>query len=612
MDSNKKTTGGKTAISAALSPQQPARMLAFGGRIAAGLLAILLALAFTPDLRGQAFTTGGPATLGNFKNPTTVTDAGGLTCSFTLRLDLKQGKIFAIPSSTGPSPAVPANTTCNQTPVDITALTFSTGITSFDGSTGVLEVGDFTLQAPTWVGSASGLICCWASYMTVIPNDNNTPLVIRSAANGTLTPVSTGTVAITPSAAVNIYILIDGAGGDQPTGTSDLLRGVGGTGGPGGYRGGDGGNGGLSPSPGQAGFGPGGGPGGEVGSSPLTNARFLTTGKTIGGTIIPSGNDLLLMLRGGSGGGGSGGTTNGVAGHGGGGGGGAIAIFADNSITVSGAIFARGGAANLCCGGPTASSGSGGVIRLVTKTIAGGGTISVDSLCCNSGDDGIIRLEAFTISYTGTLTGNLAAASAPGQVVMPTAPTAFLHFLSVTDSDNPSTNTIAVPGATQATPGRTGNIQIVDVTLPNPSGPATTVNVALEAGPNTIANPFPAGKAVTLVVQALDAAQQLLSKSYPAVNFTCPSPGSGNCTASVTGVSLPLGFSNMSAFTVVNLNSSGQLARLFPKMMNGEEIESVKLETTGSDTKYTLIAKSGKEFPFTPGGLAADNSLSKR
>jgi len=90
----------------------------------------------------------------------------------------------------------------------------------------------------------------------------------------------------------------------------------------------------------------------------------------------------------------------------------------------------------------------------------------------------------------------------------------------------------------------------------------------------------------------------LLSRAYTAVAFVCPSPGSGNCAATVTGVSLPLGFSNMSAFTVVNLNSSGQLARLFPKMMNGEEIESVKLETTGSDTKYTLIAKSGKEFPY--------------
>ena len=305
------------------------------------------------------------------------------------------------------------------------------------------------------------------------------------------------------------------------------------------------------------------------------------------------------MLRGGSGGGGKGGAINGAAGSGGGGGGGAIAIFADTSITINGVsyggIHARGAGGGYT--GGYASSGSGGVIRLVTKTIAGNGPLFVDSICCNSGDDGIIRLEAFTISFTGTLNGNLAAASAPGQVVMPSAPSAFLHFLSVTDSGD-SLNTIPVPGATQAIPGRTGNIQIVDVTLPNPSGPATTVNVALEAGPNTIANPFPAGKAVTLVVQALDAAQQLLSKSYPAVAFVCPSPGSGNCAATVTGVSLPLGFSNMSAFTVVNLNSSGQLARLFPKMMNGEEIESVKLETTGSDTKYTLIAKSGKEFPY--------------
>ena len=246
------------------------------------------------------------------------------------------------------------------------------------------------------------------------------------------------------------------------------------------------------------------------------------------------------------------------------------------------------------------------MIRLVTKTFAGNATLDVSVIGGNAAEHGIIRLEAFTISYTGTLTGNLAAASAPGQVVMPSAPTAFLHFLSVTDSAIPA-NTIAVPSSTQATPGRTGNIQNVDVTLPNLSGPATTVNVALEAGPNTGPNPFPAGKSVTLVVQALDAAQQLLSKSYPAQPFICPSPGGGNCTVIVPGVSLPLGFSSMSAFTVVNLNSSAQLARLFPKTMNGEEIESVKLETTGTDTKYTLIAKSGREFPYQPGGVSTNS-----
>lgn len=567
-------------------------------RAAMGVLVALLALVFTTDLRAQAFVTGGACSsstalpcLGNFKNPTSVTDTGGLVCNYTMIIDLKLGKIFATPRST-------TSTTCNATNVDITALTFSSGITSFDGSKGVLEVGDFTLQAPTWVGTGSGFICCWAGYVTVVPNDNNTPLVIRSAASASLTPPSTGTVALNTSPVMNHYLFLDGASGGEPSGTGDLLRGVGGAGGPGGFRGGDGGNGGLSPVPGQVGFGPGGGPGGDVGSSPLSTARFLTTGRTIAGTIIPSGNDLMLMLRGGSGGGGSGGTTNGAAGHGGGGGGGAITIYADNSITINGIIFARGGEGDLCCGGPVASSGTGGVIRLVSKTIAGGGTLDVSSICCTTADSGIIRLEAFNIPFTGTLTGNLAAASAPGQVVMPTAPPAFLHFLTVTDSGNPS-NTVSVAAATQATPGRTGNLAVVDATMPNLSGPASTVSVTLEAGPNTSLNPFPAGKSVTLVVQALDPAQQLLSKSYPAVAFTCPA-APANCTATVTGVSLPLGFSSMSAFTVVNLASSGQLARMFPTMYLGEEIQAVRLETTGSDTEYKLIAKSGKEFPYRP------------
>ena len=101
--------------------------------VLAGLLTILLALAFTPDLRAQAFVTGGPATLGNFKNPTSV-DAPPLSnptgppapCNFLpLVIDLKLGKVFATPQYTSTS------VQCLHTPVDITALTFSTGITSF-------------------------------------------------------------------------------------------------------------------------------------------------------------------------------------------------------------------------------------------------------------------------------------------------------------------------------------------------------------------------------------------------------------------------------------------------------------------------------------------------
>ncbi len=57
----------------------------------------------------------------------------------------------------------------------------------------------------------------------------------------------------------------------------------------------------------------------------------------------------------------------------------------------------------------------------------------------------------------------------------------------------------------------------------------------------------------------------------------------------------------MSAFTVVNLNSNGSLARNFPAQYQGEPIESVRLQTTDKGTEYTLIAKSGREFPYRPG-----------
>ncbi|MBI4458702.1 MAG: hypothetical protein HY648_01420, partial [Acidobacteria bacterium] len=88
------------------------------------------------------------------------------------------------------------------------------------------------------------------------------------------------------------------------------------------------------------------------------------------------------------------------------------------------------------------------------------------------------------------------------------------------------------------------------------------------------------------------------------VNYTAPitcSAPPADCTATVANVALPRGLSYMSAFTVVNLATDGQLARMFPRMYQGEPIEHVRIQTNGQEAEYILIARSGREFPYKPG-----------
>ena len=139
--------------------------------------------------------------------------------------------------------------------------------------------------------------------------------------------------------------------------------------------------------------------------------------------------------------------------------------------------------------------------------------------------------------------------------------------------------------------------------MPNSGAVAGTVDIDFIVGPNPGFPASPANANITLVVTPLDPSQGG-AKNYQAVisllddAVLCPL---SECKkTSMTGVTLPLGFSSMTAFVVLNLTSSGTLARMFPKMYQGEEIENVRLETTGSDTNYVLIAKSGKEFPYKP------------
>ena len=551
-------------------------------RMSRCLLAVLLAALGGPALQAQ-FDSGSTQALGDFANPPSLSVTSGATtqdCVYDLlRINLITGKVLARPFRNT------SNAGCVSTalqefdpalfflpiPPDTTPITVPAGF-----PTGVLDFHNFTLIKPFGGGVD---VNSYNLTVDFVPNANNTPVIIRASGN-----VDVGG---------GVFLNLSGQGGAR---NFALLRGQAGDGGPGGYRGGDGGNGGQAPTKGSDGFGPGGGVGGNVDAHSTTGAKFLTTGTSIAGVTIAAGNDLMTTLRGGSGGGGGGGQTNSNGGQAGGGGGGAILIAANGTITVSGTILANGGPNGDGGGGMLGTGGSGGVIRLVADTIAGGGPLSAVpgcSTCQASSSNGVVRLEAINITYSGTTADNVQAAAVPGPVVIATTGTAFIQFVKLTASNNAS-NFVAVDSALQATPGRTGSLGLIDVRMPNPTGPPPTVTVDLIAGPNP---GFPNGKAIKLVVTPADSGGGGAVAYSGTVNCTAP----GNCTAAISNVVLPLGASSLSAFVVLDLKADGTIARMFPSLYEGEPIESVRMETTGKDTQYVLISQSGREFPYLPG-----------
>ncbi|MBI4442550.1 MAG: hypothetical protein HY649_04150 [Acidobacteria bacterium] len=550
------------------------------------LLAVLLAALGGPALQAQTpFDSGSTEALGDFANPPTVSVTVGATtqdCVYNLlRIDLITGKVLVQPfRNTGNGGCV--STALQEfdpalffqpIPPSTTPITVPAGF-----PTGVLDFHNFTLIKPFGGSADPGSFNLTVDF---VPNLNNTPVIIRASGN-----VDIGG---------GVFLNVSGQSGAR---NFALLRGQGGVGGPGGYRGGDGGNGGQSPTKGSDGFGPGGGVGGNVDAHSTTGAKSLTTGTSIAGVTIAAGNDLMTTLRGGSGGGGGGGrsTSSQEGGQAGGGGGGAILIAANGTIIISGTILANGGANGAGGGGFVGTGGSGGVVRLVADTIAGGGALSAVPGCssCQVGSsNGVVRLEAVNITYSGTTASNVQAASVPGQVVIATTGTAFIQFVKLTASNNAS-NFVSVDSALQATPGRTGSLGLIDVRMPNPTGPPPTVTVDLIAGPNP---GFPNGKAIKLVVTPADSG----GGGAVAYSGTVNCPGTGDCTAAISNVVLPLGASSLSAFVVLDLKADGTIARMFPSMYEGEPIESVRMETTGKDTQYVLISQSGREFPYLPG-----------
>lgn len=337
-------------------------------------------------------------------------------------------------------------------------------------------------------------------------NSNNTPVYL----------LATGDVSIAGT--------IDVSGGNAPTNTH-----IGGIGGPGGFDGGWPGDNLVFPG---YGYGPGGGRGGAkslgttrgepgtAGAGAYASAAigiysqsgmpfgYISTNK---GT--PYGSELLVPLAGGSGGGG----TEGSPGMGGGGGGGAALVASNSRIDVSGTIRAAGGEGltyDADFFGSTIrqhpNAGSGGAIRLVAPSIAGGGNLSATGPTAENPvfNHGRVRIDTLDRRYLNLLVvGNRSDGSFLG--VFPNPPQR-LDILNVAGTnivegsgpvtiqlpDNSPTNqtvtvqargfAASIPIQVAVTP-QSGSRTIYPAFIDNVGNNPTNVTVPVIIPPNTIA-----------------------------------------------------------------------------------------------------------------------------
>lgn len=358
--------------------------------------------------------------------------------------------------------------------------------------------------------------------------------------------------------------------GKDPIGTSPGL------GGPGGFRGGNGPATGVPPG---AGLGPGGGR--------VTGGASLDGGQ--GGFGNPGSNDsthhpggdaygdpTLLLLVGGSG---AGGGTRG----GGGGGGGAILIVASHTITLGGAIVARGGdnyGGGYCS---YSSAGSGGAVRLVASSIVGSGNIFA-SAACNNGD-GRIRLEAFTNNHTGIRSG-VVTTGTPSVIMLPESQTPQARITSiagipVTTSQGGSPH-VFIPG-NQANPMPVG---IVCERIP--LGTEITVEVKPENGPDLRYTGL--NNSGTYDLSTATVLVNILSRN-------------GTIQAKTTSDLLALGPTGGDGKVYVSRRS--RFARGWTA--SGESFQKAELTTAlGGLPQLVLITDSGERYPISASSLRTE------
>ena len=423
--------------------------------------------------------------------------------------------------------------------------TFSSGSTGADGA--FSPTTSQTIQVP-----ASGVF----NYTTVnIP----TSVVITYVPNSTNTPL---TILASGAVQINGTIHVDGQNGSPLS--------FGGLGGPGGARGGTGG---INGAPGTPGDGPGGGKGGTYNpsGSPICavggGAGFQLPGSgTLGGAVY--GTPSLVPLVGGSGGGGGCAAVGNNTGGGGGGGGGAILIASSSTITFSSgaSITATGGFCNGC--GTNASlfsagaGGSGGAIRIAANSVTG--IVSFNVLGGSSAGAGYIRIEAFTTTgFSPGSSGNTPISSALPSSAIPTNLPA-LQIVSVAGIAVPS-NPI---GSFQGSP---------DVVLP--ANQANPVSIVINA-----AN-IPVGTTVNLTA---------IPASGTSTSATTTLAGTLSSSTGTASISLSSGLSVLTASTIINLATLGDLQPLF---INGEKVDKIEVAARfGGGSQIAYITHSGRRI----------------
>jgi hypothetical protein len=459
------------------------------------------------------------------------------------------------------------------------AQTFSSGSTGADGAFNppasvppgtTVNGSTYTVPVPpngtfhfTTITIPAGTIVKFAR------NTTNTPVTLLASGDVTIA----GTMDVSGSAGAN-YLL------------TTATYSTGGKGGPGGYDGGAG-----ETRAGSTGAGNGQGPGGGKGPTgspsgsmgcPGGGAGYLAAGTTsysycgatydgVGGPTY--GNTALLPLLGGSGGGGGGGIF-GQTGAGGGGGGGALVIASSGTLTLTGALWAKGGVggngnsanAQTAAGG----GGTGGAIRLMATRLAGSG----GAVLANGGAGGTtyggsggagalgrIRLESFSSTAAWTFS-HAPSQTVPGTVQLPSTP-----VLSIS-----SVAGVAAPGAPQAA------YAVPDITLPaTATSPVAVIlsaaNVPLGTTITVTATPFQ-GTATTAVSSGLSGTL-----------------GASTATASVAiPLTQPVVLGATATFPLMAMAGDG------PLYAAGEEITHVRVAAVvGGPSTVTYLTKSGRE-----------------
>jgi hypothetical protein len=378
---------------------------------------------------------------------------------------------------------------------------------------------------------------------------------------------------------------------------------IGGVGGPGGYGGG---NGGTVASSGQ-------GPGGGLPGRPelgLGHGSFGTVGEVVALAGGIYGNRYLVPFVGGSGGGGF---ATPAYSAGGGGGGGAVLIVASQQVNLSGGIYARGGQGASIEGFlfPSAGTGSGGAVRLVSPRFVGRGTIDAtggSGLSSGKGGQGRVRLDVVENLFGGTILGQFTQGFQP--IILPVPGQGIqLAIASVADGRVPANPSSSLANPAVIVPAQQANsvpvvVQCFNVPLNtsitvtakpangavvsasglNSSGTAAastaTVNLNLPRGSGILM-----AKATVAVAQGGAGGQE----STPARNG-----GLGNSRSQPAGgADFPV-------------RSNAKLADLPLSVTglttDGERIAAVEVEATlGGGSRTVYVTESGKRLPAPSG-----------